>query len=211
MDVAVIIVGIDQWAELTLPATRSIRAQEPDTRIIVVDAGSKSPYPVMWDAGITSLRLDNSPSYAYAINQGIRAAGRTDWYLILNNDIFLHKPIMPIIAKLDPAHIYGRQIITEKGYTWLGLWLALISRQVWELVGEFDERFLLCGFEDADYCVRAKELGVSTLPVDLDFHHYWGRTRWDLPGYNAVRAENMDYFERKHGFRLGDDVRVTHD
>jgi GT2 family glycosyltransferase len=211
MDLAVIIVGIDKWAEFTLPAVASIRQHEPDARIVVVDAGSKTPYPVLEDEGITSLRLDPSPSYAYAINQGVKAAGKADWYLLLNNDVFLHSPITPIIETLDPSFIYGRQIITEAGHTWLGLWLALIPWWVWYLVGEFDERFLLCGFEDADYCVRAHELGIATIAVDLAFHHYWGKTRWGLPGYNAVRAENMDYFQAKHGYRLGDNVQVIHD
>lgn len=211
MDLAVIIVGIDQWAEFTLPAIQSIRKHEQDARIIVVDAASKTPYPTMWDIGITSIRLDHSPSYAYALNQGIRAAGKADWYLLLNNDVYLHNPITPTIETLDPSAIYGRQIIEEAGHRWLGLWLMLLPAWIWRMVGEFDERFLLCGFEDADYCIRAKALGVETCPVDLPFHHYWGKTRWGLPHYSAVRADNMDYLEAKHGIRLGDNVRVTHD
>ena len=211
MDLAIVIVGIDGFAEFTLPAVQSIRKHEPDARIIVVDAASKTPYPTLWDAGITSIRLDPSPSYAYALNQGIKAAGKADWYLLLNNDIFLHEPMTPVIEKLDQSFIYGRQIITESGHTWLGLWLALIPFWVWHLVGDFDERFLLCGFEDADYCMRAKELGIATLPVDINIHHYWGKTRWGLPNYSKVRAENMDYFAQKHGYRLGDNVRVIHD
>ena len=211
MDLAVIIVGIDQWAEFTLPAVQSIRRHEPHARIIVVDAASKTPYPTMWDIGITSLRLDASPSYAYALNQGIRAAGKADWYLLLNNDIRLDAPISHLIEALDDSHIYGRQIIEEKGHVWLGLWLALIPAWIWRMVGEFDERFLLCGFEDADYCIRAKALGVDTLPVDLPVTHHWGKTRWGLPGYRKVRAENMDYLEGKHGVRLGEGVTVTHD
>jgi GT2 family glycosyltransferase len=211
VDLAIIIVGIDGWAEFTLPAVQSIRKHEPDARIIVVDAASKTPYPTMWDIGVTSIRLDTSPSYAYALNQGIRAAGKADWYLLLNNDIVLRAPISDTIAALPDDAIYGRQIIEEKGHTWLGLWLALIPAWIYRLVGEFDERFLLCGFEDADYCIRAKALGVDTKPVELPFTHFWGKTRWGLPEYRRVRAENMDYLEAKHGVRLGEGVRVTHD
>lgn len=209
MELAVIIVGIDGWEEFTLPAVQSIRKHEPDVKIMVVDAASKTPYPE-YD-GVTVLRLGYSPSYAFALNQGIKEVGAVDWYLLLNNDVFLHGPITPTIEKLDPAFIYGRQIITEAGHTWLGLWLALIPYWVGYLVGEFDERFLLCGFEDADYCVRAKELGIDTLPVELPFHHHWGKTRWGLPEYDKVRKDNMDYFEVKHGYRLGENVRVVRD
>lgn len=211
MDVVAIIVGIDGWETFTLPAIQSIRKHEPDMRIVVVDAASKEPYPQDWGNGAQIIRLDTSPSYAYAINQGIKAAGKADWYLILNNDVNLKNRILPTIETLHPEFIYGRQIIEEKGHRWLGLWLALISRQVWELVGEFDEKFLLCGFEDADYCIRAKRLGIDTLPCNLPFVHHWGKTRWGLPEYRKVRLENMDYLEAKHGVRLGDGVVVTHD
>jgi GT2 family glycosyltransferase len=211
MDVAIVIVGINGWAEYTLPAVQSIRQYEPDARIVVVDAASKTPYPVMWDAGITSIRLDPSPSYAYALNEGIKAAGNADWYLLLNNDVRLDGPITPTIDSLNRDRIYGRQIIEEKGFRWLGLWLALIPAWVWREVGEFDEKYLLCGFEDADYCLRAAALGFETSPVELPFVHYWGKTRWGLPHYNEVRAENMDYLEQKFGVRLGDAVTVTHD
>ena len=211
MDVVAIIVGIDGWIDFTLPAIQSFYRHEPKMRLVVVDAASKHPYPVIDDPLITSLRLDESPSYAYALNQGIHSAGKADWYLLLNNDVNLKNRILPEIETLRPEFIYGRQIIEEKGHRWLGLWLALISRQVWELVGEFDEKFLLCGFEDADYCIRAKRLGIDTLPCNLPFVHHWGKTRWGLPEYRKVRLENMDYLEAKHGVRLGDGVVVTHD
>lgn len=210
-DVFAIIVGINGWKEFTLPAIQSIRKHEPEIRIVVIDAGSNPPYPLPLDEKVTTLLLPHSPSYAYALNQGIKAAGKADWYLLLNNDVRLNNPIMPEIETLHPEFIYGRQIIEEKGYRWLGLWLALISRKVWETVGEFDEKFLLCGFEDADYCIRAKERGIDTLPCELPFTHYWGKTRWGLPEYRKVRLENMDYLEAKHGIRLGESVSVTHD
>jgi GT2 family glycosyltransferase len=211
MDVAAIIVGINGWQEFTLPAIQSIRKHEPDMRIIVVDAASKPPYPLPPDEKVTLLQLAHSPSYAYALNQGIKAAGKADWYLLLNNDVYLNNRILPEIETLKTSFIYGRQIIEEKGLRWLGLWLALIPYWAWHLVGEFDERFLLCGFEDADYCIRAKNLGIDTLPCNLPFTHYWGKTRWGLPEYRKVRQENMDYLEAKHGVRLGDGVVVTHD
>ena len=209
MDLAIIIVGIGKWQEFTKPALDSIRKHEPDARIIVVDAASPEKYPKY--KGVKILRLDPSPSYAYAINKGIEAAGAADWYLILNNDVYLHGSISATIANQHPGFIYGRQIIEEKGHRWLGLWLALISREVWQAVGQFDEKFLLCGFEDADYCLRAKKLGIPTMPVELPFHHYWGKTRWSLPSYEKVRQDNIDYLASKHGVVLGAHVVVTHD
>jgi GT2 family glycosyltransferase len=68
----------------------------------------------------------------------------------------------------------------------------------------------MCGFDDADYCVRAKQAGIDTLFVPLNIHHYWGKTRWGLPDYKKVREENAVYFEKKHGFRP-DDYRVINE
>lgn len=204
MDIAVIIVGMDQWEEFTLPAIKSIKGG----RVIVMDCG-KEPYPKK--RGVKVVRLENSPSYAYAINEGVKAAGEADWYLILNNDIKQTGDMVSVIEKLSTDSIYGRQIITERGHVWLGLWIALIPKEVWNKVGGFDEKFLLCGFEDADYCIRAKELGIDTKFADLPFYHYWGKTRWGIPNYPQVRLDNINYLHKKHGVALGQNVRVIHD
>jgi len=204
---AIVMVGIDGWEQFTLPAIKSIHSHNPDVRLIVVDAASKDPYPANQWAQI--LRLDESPSYAYALNSGIQLAGKCDWYLLLNNDVICHSPIP--WKDLHPEFIYGRQIIEEDGNRWLGLWLAAVSRKVWSAVGRFDEKFLLCGFEDADYCIRAKQLGIDTIFHPFPFKHLWGKTRWGLPGYQEVREDNMNYFAAKHGFRLGANMQVLSD
>lgn len=203
--IAVLIVGINQWEWYTLPLIESIRTYEPDVEIVCIDNASDKPYPALEYVVSLSQRL----SYADAIN---RAAERTkaDWLLSLNNDVICQGKFADIIRAQDKNTIYGQQIIEEGGHVWLGNWLALIPRDVWQRVGNFDGKFEMCGFEDADYCVRAAALGIATKPIDLPFHHYWGATRWDLPGYSAARERNMDYFEQKHGYRLGREMRVTH-
>ena len=207
-DITVIIVGLGQWDTFTKRAIDSIRYHEQDLRIVVMDIGGS--YPAKYD-GAEIVVLRDSPSYAYAINCGVEYAKESDWYLILNNDVFLKDRITPIIELCDPNKIYGRQIITENGHVWLGLWLALISRKTFETVGAFDENYLVCGFEDADYCIRAKMLGIDTEHVPLPFHHYWGKTRWGIPSYPTIREANIDYFESKWGWRAGCNLRVIHD
>jgi GT2 family glycosyltransferase len=172
----------------------------------VVDNGSQPKYP---DLPYVH-RIETMSSYVAAINYGVRCAGKADWYLILNNDILFDAPILPIIEKLDNSFIYGRQIIEGNGYRWLGLWLALIPFKVWQAVGEFDEKFEMCGFDDADYCIRAKQMGIDTLHVPLKVTHFWGKTRWGLPHYQQARARNVDYFEKKHGWKP-DKYKVIYD
>lgn len=205
--ISAIIVGIGGWEEYTVPLVAGIWGFEPDTEILVIDNASENPYP---QKGSHILRLDNRVSYAEAINIGVKNTSG-DWILILNNDIKCHGKFKHLIEPLQPDSIYGRQIITQDNHVWLGIWLALMTRDTFNKVGEFDPKFEMCGFEDADYCVRAKALGIDTLPVDLPFEHLWGKTRWGLPKYPEIRLQNMDYFEEKHGYRLGENVMVIHD
>lgn len=213
----IIVVGVDQWEEFTAPAILSIVDWAPEAHLVIMDAASKVPYHEIQNNILTKgsrsiIRLESSPSYAYAINSGIQFLNsqKCDWFLILNNDILLKGPIF--YEGLDPNTIYGRQIIVEGDHKWLGLWLAMISKETIHTIGVFDEKFLLCGFEDADYCIRAKDAGIETDHYPFPVHHFWGKTRWGLPNYSEVRQANIDYFEEKHGFRLGGpDLAVIHD
>lgn len=208
MKLSIVIVGIDGWEDFTLPAILSIEKHSPSANLIVVDAASKVPYPTD-NLPCTVLRLDESSSYSYAINKGIEEAGDSDWYLVLNNDILVYGEI--IVDELSEDVIYGKQILEEKGHRWLGLWIAMLSKKTIDLVGKFDEKFLLCGFEDADYCIRAFSKGIKTEFFQFPVKHFWGKTRWGLPNYKGVRIDNINYLEEKQGVRLGDNIEVVHD
>ena len=206
MSVSVIIAAFNQWEEYTKPLIKSIWKYEPKVEIVVVDSDSQPPYP-----DLSYVVKTGNISYGEAINVGVKNSNG-DWILSLNNDVLCEGPFVEYIEGLNPDSIYGRQIIEEMGYRWLGNWLALIPRGVWNAVGGFDPNFKKCGFEDADFCVRAKLFNnIDTKPVDLPFHHFWGKTRWQDPQYPRIRQENIEYFEKKHGFRLGNNMAVTHD
>lgn len=204
--ITVCIVGLGKWEEYTYPLILGIQQLEPEVNIVVVDNASEVPYPE--HGGYQVVRTERV-CYSEALNRAIESV-YSDWYLILNNDVACLSDFAETIEAQDPGAIYGQQIIEEAGHVWLGMWLAVISREVWEKVGKFDVGFEMCGFEDADYCVRAAELGIPTKPIDLPFHHYWGKTRWDTPGYSAARARNIEYFAQKHGYKLGKNMKVTH-
>ena len=203
---SVIIVGVNGWEQYTRPLVADIWKWHPDVEICVIDNGSKEPYP---KAGHIH-RLDKTVSYAEAINKGIELT-TGDWILSLNNDIRCNDKFLHLIDGKDKNAVYSRQIITESGHTWFGNWLCLIDRATNWIIGGFDPAFEVCGFEDADYAVRAAELGIPTKAIDLPFTHLWGKTRWDIPGYPATREKNIAYFESKHGWRPGNNMVVIHD
>jgi GT2 family glycosyltransferase len=203
--VSVIIVGINGWDEFTKPCIDSVLKHEPNIDLVVIDNDSEPSYQ---DAAY--IHRVPRVSYAEAINLGMKFA-IGDWYLSINNDVICNAPFVNKIDVLNTDAVYGRQIITEKGHIWLGNWLALIPRELVNKMGGFDKNFKKCGFEDADFCIRAMKSGYPTMPIDLPFTHLEGKTRWNDPDYPTVRQENINYFAQKHGFRLGNNMRVTHD
>ena len=203
LDIAVIMVGMDLWKEYTLPAIQSIRQHMPGARLFVMDCG-RDPYP----ADPSIIRLADSPSYAHALNRGVEMAGDADWYMMLNNDILVNEPLN--MTQLDSIHIYAKRILENDKLTWLDLWLALISRQTWEAVGTWDEKYLRCGFEDADYCARAFAMGISIAPLTWDIKHFWGKTRWKLPNYKQIREDNKERFWKKHGYKMVENPKVIY-
>ncbi len=204
MNVSVVIVGINQWEEYTLPLVRSIQRHEPLVNIVVVDNASDEAYPSKswnFEQPIPNvLRLHERVCYSGAINAGVTDA---DWTIVINNDTICRGPFVESLEWMNAHTLYGNQLITYKSFRWLGLWLFVISKHVWEMVGEFDERFEVCGFDDADYCIRAQQLGISIEKCELPFHHFWGKTRWGVPHYPEIRSKNKERLEEKHSIDIG--------
>ena len=197
MNVAVIIVGINQWMKYTHPLMESIKEHEPSAKIVLVDNGSEIHYP------FSTVRFDKPVCYSAAINAGMDfLKDYADWTIILNNDVKCLGPFVDTLEWMHRGTLYGNQLITFKDLRWLGLWLFVISREVREAVGKFDEKFEVCGFDDADFCFRAAAAGFEIRKSNLPFQHYWGKTRWDIPNYKDTRQENLKYLEEKHGVSL---------
>lgn len=203
--IGVVICGINGWEKYTLPLVKSILLYEPNVDISVIDDASEQAYP-----SLNYVHRIEYTSYAGSINAGVEFLDN-EWILSMNNDVICQGGFSNIIDNISPDKIYANQIIEEKGFVWFGNWIVLIPREVWNKVGQFDVNFEMCGFEDADYSIRAMKLGIPTVPINLPFFHYWGKTRWGYTKYPEVRIKNMEYLALKHGVLLGNDVRVTHD
>jgi len=167
--VNVIIVGVGEWEQYTLPCIKSIRKQEPDVDITLVDAGSKEPYPSGDDYKL--IRMEESKSYAQAINTGIKDSIISDkyyWYLIANNDTLFHKPFVNRIEQYDPGEIYGFHIFNIKQRLYISSFAFIVPWQAIDDVGYFDEQFIPMGYEDADFCWRAQEAGYELSAMRRD-------------------------------------------
>ena len=206
MNINAVIIGVNEWAKYTLPAVLSIEKNDPDLNIILVDNGSQPPYGIK---NVNIVRLEETVCYAAALNAGIHA-DKADWYVLLNNDILLRKPIAWRFEDLDPAKFYGFYLWDKPGampeITYLSGWCMLLSHQVFELIGDFDENLRPMYFEDADYSYRCTKAGVPLVSLDRDD---WGiyhiederhkERRQYMIKHQAERKANRDYLRKKHG------------
>lgn len=204
MKVVVIIVGIGQWEEYTKPLVLSIQKHEPTAGIIVVDNGNlleKEMENIKW------CTTDEIVSYAAAINVGTSALdGDEDWVIIINNDVICYKPFFKNLDSMRNNVLYGNKIHNKehKHFTaptnWIDGWLYAIPKQIFEKVGKWDEAFKIAGFEDADYCFRAHEMGYKIKSSRLSFKHLGYHIRKKMfPNYKRYKGNNMRYLKTKHG------------
>jgi GT2 family glycosyltransferase len=82
----------------------------------------------------------------------------------------------------------------------VALFCAAMRRDVWEKVGELDERFEVGMFEDDDYCRRARKAGFEIRCLRDCFVHHWHQASFRLLGdeeYQRVYESNRRRFQEK--------------
>ncbi|MBI5837353.1 MAG: glycosyltransferase family 2 protein [Candidatus Eisenbacteria bacterium] len=80
----------------------------------------------------------------------------------------------------------------------VGFCLAF-TRETADAVGEWDERFGIGNFEDDDYCLRTRLLGLKCLVVESCFVHHEGSATFRAEGvdYMALIERNRALFQQK--------------
>jgi N-acetylglucosaminyl-diphospho-decaprenol L-rhamnosyltransferase len=170
-----------------------LEAAAPGVRRVLVD-GESEPEALAAllreRPAVAAVALAENPGFAGGANAGLaRAFGAGAEHAVLLNDDVLVEPgcvealvaaagpggaASPRIdgppgvafagAELEPRRGFGRHVEGARDYL-TGACLCL-SRSAWESVGPFDEALFLY-YEDVDWCLRARALGVP-LTVALD-------------------------------------------
>ena len=84
----------------------------------------------------------------------------------------------------------------------VGFFCALFKREVVDVVGLLDEQFFPGGYEDLDYCVRVRQVGIDLSVARHVYLHHWGSSSFaNLPMIERLTHEkiNKRRFEEKHG------------
>lgn len=96
---------------------------------------------------------------------------------------------------MNADSLYPSGLISQN---WLAIFATLIPRNVWDMVGEFDEGFATSQ-DDLDYSWRAKKLGIGlVLALDCLVFHFSGVSA-DTTMKIKNRLHSAEYFHKKWG------------
>ncbi len=167
--ISFIICANSNWGDYAIPFINSIRGQGRKCEIILVDNGSNKPYQK--DDKYTLIRIDPKGHYNYmaALNAGARFA-TGEWLMFCNDDV-LCTGDFNWLEGLNQVGVYGAKL-RHKDKVKFGAdvdyiygWMLLMHRRIWMAVGKFDEYYQHAGFDDLDYCWRAKQIGTKSVEV----------------------------------------------
>jgi len=127
-------------------------------------------------------------------------------FLILNDDVVLKQGESTISALIEQGGDNTFHVC-KTFYNWSSF---ILNRTIYEKVGEFDETFKKCFFEDNDYCYRMILAGVNYQFQDALNPEVYRNSQTiakdpTLSGY----LENEKYFIEKWGGKPGSETFKT--
>src|ERR1035437_1975660 len=235
--IQIVVPCVNLWREYTKNCIDSLQTHH-DYRILLIDNGSVDSTLVeagkMVSEHFAHHRNVERWSCAQSWNFGVRDAFARgfDYVLILNNDVLLHPAcIDQMVAGFAKEEGIGmisamdirsecevpEDLFTKKSADYEAAPVSphpsfscfMINKECWDKVGEFDEGFQPCYFEDNDYHYRMKLSTVSALVYAPDlFYHFGSRTQNEALGGRPICPSpmfenNRAYFIRKWGGNPG--------
>ena len=177
-----------------------------DVQMIILDNGKQ---------GIAS-SVDNIRVFESSSNLGV--AGSWNWlirkaierghthFLVLNDDIILKRyssEIKSIIESWDDMTFHRPRPF----YNWSAF---ILSKTIWDKVGEFDTNFVKCFFEDNDYEYRMKLAGVTINYEDaLNAQVYRNSQTIEKDPLLGDYVANREYYIKKWGGLPTEEVYKT--
>ena len=193
-------------------------ALRPDVEFVIVNNGSTDNTRLIlhrW-AGTMKDRLkvvhnDENEGFGPGHNRGAEAASG-EILVFLSNDVDVLGDYITILqGQMDGAALYGAELLkgdtgwnTFDGRTipYLAGWCVAATRDVWDDLGGWDERYVPCDYEDLDLSYQAMKKGYKLVSLDLPLRHAFGQSARALAGGRlAITQRNRAQFMEKWGLR----------
>jgi GT2 family glycosyltransferase len=149
---------------------------------------------------IRELRLEQNVNFLRASNAGLKAA-TGDILVLLSNDVRVHKDValmaiagMSIQEKiLLGGRVYNQSTgwneFNGKIFPYVEGWLLITTKENWEELGYFDERYAPHDFEDVDLSTTAISKGYNLAQITPDNGEVVTHIGAQSIGYNSGREE----------------------
>lgn len=233
--IQIVIPCINLWSKYTKPCLDSIKSKH-EHRIVLINNGSTdetcSEVGKLVSESFVHVHNDVSWSCAKSWNYGIKDGFYKgfDYVLVLNNDILLHPDAIDrmverfekkdadivMVSCLDvrgecanPTDVFNLELenkLDTPESPHPNFSAFMINKECWDKIGEFDEKFVPCYFEDNDYHHRIELAGLKAicLPTAM-FYHFGSRTQNEAIGANIPMCSspqfeiNRAYYKTKWG------------
>ena len=214
-----------------MDAMVSAKKHNIDSHIILIDNASTDNTKVEAEKIASDLlyykRNEERWGFQKSVNFGVTFGieNKADFILVCNNDIILHpEAIWRLVERFNGSLVGMVTCMDVRGETTPGAICQInandkagvdeaphpnfsafmISKEVWEVVGEMDELFAPAYFEDNDYHYRMKllEIPAIVLPIAL-FYHYGSRTQNEAIGEPIVTSPMFEQNRAKYVKKWG--------
>lgn len=148
-------------------------------------------------------RNNENLGFLLSSNKGLKKA-TGDVVCLVSTDVRIHKDVVQYYDKTKGfADIFGGRLIDWEsgwnfGYPYLEGWFLLATKQVWETLEYFDERYAPNDMEDVDLSVKAYKLGMILAIYPEDYvSHIGAQTISYGAEREAITLKNKQKFEEK--------------
>lgn len=186
---------------------------------VIIDNGSIAEtnqvlnyWAVFFGEKLVVIRNETNLGYAIACNQGARQA-RGSNLIFLNNDIIVKGDYITAIdraLKKEPRSLVRAQLIDgDTGWNvfnghplhYLVGWCLAMTRETYNDLGGFDERYSPAYYEDIDLCYHAQKEHYELKEVFLPLQHLGEQTGPQLEGRREITERNKAKFAQKWGLQ----------
>lgn len=192
----------------------SIKAQtkQPDEIIVIDNASTDESWKISDKFGIRVVHADNEHKFITGLNVAFSLV--KDICFFISNDVFLDSRCIEHLLEEESQIVWPRFFSEngkefEKGKRSIMTAAFMMRKETFRMIGKFDTNLAPAYYEDLDYSIRSKKLGITLTQCKFAFcsHHasHSFSKSYHKKAISKICRKNLWYLIKKHGL-----IRVSH-